>query len=220
MFCSLFSNCLKVLGSPRGAIRWFSPFLCKGMRKQTGSLTVEREQGQGEETTTFYWVLIPAGFSVHHAWSLLALELCVPAHSLNSSLHVLRIRSTGQSGCPGKAGMVFPRGWWLQRLQHLAVSLQINAVQQEAPGLFLSLLLLLGEFGLQDSLCCLSPLRGVNNGVHEAGDDRSGCCRVAHSRYGGECAYQSVSSSGAVSGARDPPSSFTGPHFRGAFGTA
>lgn len=100
--------------------------------------------------------------------------------------------------------------------------LQMDALQQEAPGLVLTLLLFLGAFGLQDcflcclSLPCLSPLSGVNNGVNEAGGDRSGCCRVAHSRCGGKCACQSVGCSGAISGALNPPSSFIGPHFRGA----
>lgn len=114
-------------------------------------------------------------------------------------------------------------GGYKPRLQHPAVPLQMDALQQEAPGLFLTLLLFLGAFGLQDCfLCCLSlprlsPLTGVNNGVNEAGGDRSGCCRAAHSRCGGKCVHRSVGCSGATLGAPGPPSScIVDPHFRGA----
>lgn len=84
MFCSLFSDCLKALASPAGTIRWFSPFLCKGIRRQTGSLTLrgsrERERRQQRATECRFL----QDFLSSLAWSLLALELCVPARCLNS----------------------------------------------------------------------------------------------------------------------------------------
>lgn len=126
----------------------------------------------------------------------------------------------GSQDVQGRQGSCFLKaGGYKPRLQHPAVPLQMDALQQDTPGLVLTLLLFLGAFGLQDcflcclSLPCISPLSGVNNGVNEAGCDRSGCCGVAHSRCGGKCAYQSVN---AISGALNPPSSFIGPHFRGA----
>lgn len=83
------------------------------------------------------------------------------------------------------------------------LSLQTDALRQEAPGLFLALprvalLLFLGAYGLQDYFSCclslpsLSPLTWVNNGVNEAGGGRFACCTAAHSRCGGKYVYESV----------------------------
>lgn len=157
------------------------------------------------------------------AWSLLALGLWVPARCLNSCCapgvaQLLTCKSPG-SGAQGirmsrKAGLGFLwSGGHKPRLQPLRVML----CSTRHLGCFSTLLLLLSAFGLQDCfLCCLSPLSGVDTGVTEAGGDRCGCCRVAHSSCGGKCAPPSVSCSSAISGAPDPPSSFTAPHFRGA----
>lgn len=130
----------------------------------------------------------------------------------------------GSQCVQGRQGLCFLEvGAYKPRLQHPAVPQQMDALQQEAPGLFLTLLLFLGAFGLQDcflcclSLLCLSPLTGVNNGVNEAGGDRSGCCRAAHSRCGGKCVHRSVGCSGATLGALGPSSGFiVDPQFRGA----
>lgn len=170
-------------------------------------------------------------FLSSRACSLLALELCVPAHCLNSCC------ATGGAQlltCPqgqdhravrmsreGRIG--FPGGWWSQTKAAApssapargcsatrgtwAISHSPAVPQCIWPSGLLSVL----PFPL-----CLSPLSVVDNGVNEAGGDRSGCCRVAHSRCGGKCAHPSVSCSCAISGALDPPSSFTGPHFSGA----
>lgn len=231
MFCSLFSDCLKVLGSPTGAIRWFSPFLCRGMRRQAGSLAVEREQGKrGDnnmlQSVDFCRIFCPAMPGPCWLWS------CASQHTVwiaavplerHNSLHVLRISSTGQSGCPGKAGMVFPRGWWLQTEAPAPSSAPADGCSAAGGTWAVShspavprCIWPSGLLSVLPSLLCLSPLSGVNNGVNEAGGARSGCCRVAHSRCGGKCAYQSVSCGVAISGALGPLSSFTGSHFRGA----
>ena len=85
----------------------------------------------------------------------------------------------------------------------LCLSLQTDALRQEAPGLVLALcwvalLLFLGAFGLQECFSCclslpsLSPLTWANNGVNEARGGRFGCRTVAHSRCGGKYLYEGV----------------------------